>query len=262
MSGGKGSISRISHNRGTPSQGGVTAHPLNPNVLTRSQRYTQGDKVKQVTETVSPDRNITKKVTMSPKSRSKTVVEEEVTEIHPPRVKVATVTGRANVNQEAITTKTTKVTGTNPKMPYGTNYNIERNYGVLQQQPGQVIEAVTHSDRGGMGPVRTYVNTTYKPPIAPIKGKPDRLPDLSYDSPSRYSQEKSPTYSPRRQKPIDPSRPVYHDLSGMPVPQQVGPLDDVTKKLLFSTLTELLRDFRVLEKARIDLSLRTDFNVR
>jgi len=210
---------------------------------------------------------------MSPNSRSKTVVEEEVTEIHPPRVKIANVTGRAQVDQfgrqQAINVKTTRVTGTNPKMPFGTDYQIDRNYGVGEVGgPGQVVEAVTHSERGGMGPTRTFVNTTYKPPIAPVKGKGDRMPDMRYDSPSRYSQEKSAYYSPSKPKPIDPSKPVYvkrrvhHDLSGMPVQQKIGPLDEVTKKLLFSTLTELIRDYRILEKTRIELSLRTDFNIR
>lgn len=100
----------------------------------------------------------------------------------------------------------------------------------------------------------------------------DRLPDLDYDSPSRYARAKSPVYSPRSKKSLVQvsedglthtftSRSVTHDLSRVPVPQNeiLSPEDEA---LVFTTMTELLHDFRLVEKDKIELSLRSDFNIK
>lgn len=57
------------------------------------------------------------------------------------------------------------------------------------------------------------------------------------------------------------TRSVTHDLSRVPVPQTrvLTPEDEA---LVLTTLTELLHDFRLVEKDKIELSLRSDFNVK
>lgn len=62
-----------------------------------------------------------------------------------------------------------------------------------------------------------------------VRFEEDKLPDLDYDSPSRYARAKSPVYSPRSKKSLVQvsedglthtftSRSVTHDLSRVPVP--------------------------------------------
>ena len=105
-----------------------------------------------------------------------------------------------------------------------------------------------------------------------VRFEQDKLPDLDYDSASMYGREKSPVYSPRSKKSLHhvskdglthtlTTRSVVHDLSRVPVPQTqiLTPEDEA---LILTTLTELLHDFRLVEKDKIELSLRSDFNVK
>jgi Ca2+-binding EF-hand superfamily protein len=105
-----------------------------------------------------------------------------------------------------------------------------------------------------------------------VRFEQDKLPDLDYDSASIYGREKSPVYSPRSKKNLHVvsndglshkilNRSVTHDLSRLPVPQ-TGILSAEDEALVLTTLTELLHDFRLVEKDKIELSLRSDFNVK
>ena len=98
------------------------------------------------------------------------------------------------------------------------------------------------------------------------------MPDLDYDSASIYGREKSPVYSPRSKKNLHTTskdglthtlvtRSVTHDLSRVPVPQ-TRVITAEEEALILTTLTELLHDFRLVEKDKIELSLRSDFNVK
>jgi hypothetical protein len=57
------------------------------------------------------------------------------------------------------------------------------------------------------------------------------------------------------------SRSVTHDLSRVPT-RQTEILNPNEEALVFSTLTELLHDYRLVEKDKIELSLRSDFNIK
>jgi hypothetical protein len=105
-----------------------------------------------------------------------------------------------------------------------------------------------------------------------VKFEQDKLPDLDYDSASIYGFDKSPVYSPRSKKSLHTvskdgltqtivARSVTHDLSRVPVPQ-TRVLSDEEEALILTTLTELLHDYRIVEKEKIELSLRSDFNVK
>lgn len=96
---------------------------------------------------------------------------------------------------------------------------------------------------------------------------------MDYDAPSAYARSKSPVYSGRKGRKglvqvshdglthIYTNRSVTHDLSRVPVPQSEM-LSKEDEALVFTTLTELLHDFRLVEKDKIELSLRPDFNIK
>ena len=125
--------------------------------------------------------------------------------------------------------------------------------------------------------LKTSTNVDYESNAASgrrsrVRFQGDQLPNLDYDSPSLYSRAKSPVYSPRSKKSLVhvsedglthtfTSRSVTHDLSRVPT-RQTEILNPNEEALVFSTLTELLHDYRLVEKDKIELSLRSDFNIK
>lgn len=254
-----------------PAQGPTYGSEDNrPHVQTKVQKktYSKTGDFEEIVEQNSPEFKIQKKIKMSPKSSlTRPIVEEEVTKLYPPKVISSQAVVRMNSDQPAPTegmiTTSTEIRETNP------DYEHKRSKVVINRKlvPGmlpetQPVETITTTN--GYGSTSEYINANYKK-INEMKRRKEKLPGMGYDSPSRYSESKSPLYS-KHEKEIEEntyiSRRVTHDLSQLPVPQNVAPLNETTKKLLLTTLTEMIHDYRILEKAKIDLSLRTDFNIR
>jgi hypothetical protein len=137
--------------------------------------------------------------------------------------------------------------------------------------------ATFHQSRDGTRQLLTNTDVTHLSNASNgrrgrVRFEQDQLPDLDYDSPSLYARPKSPVYSPRSKKNLVQvsedglthtftSRSVTHDLSRVPV-QQSEILSPEDEALVITTLTELLHDFRLVEKDKIELSLRSDFNIK
>lgn len=233
-----------------------------------TKKYSKTGDFEEIVEKNSPEFKIQNKIKMSPESSlTRPIVEEQVTKLYPPKVTSSQVVARMNSDKphptEGLITTTTEVKETNP------DYQHKRNKVIINRKivPGMMpnsrpVETVTTTN--GYNSTSEYINSNYKK-INEAKMRKEKLPNMRYDSPSRYSEPKSPVYTRKeeiREENTYISRRVSHDLSKLPVPQNVAPLTETTSKLLITTLTEMIHDYRVLEKARIDLSLRTDFNIR
>lgn len=230
--------------------------------------YRKTGQYEEIIETNSPEFKVQKKTKLSPNtSLTRPIVEEEVTKFYPPKVKTSQVMTRMHSDiplpSEGIVTTTTEIKETNPDFKHKKREIIVDKQYVHGMPAGQIpINTVTQNN--GFRSSSEYISTEFQR-THEEKRRTENLPEIDYDSPSRYSEPKSPIFYPKPEK-IDEntyiSRRVTHDLSQLPHPQIVAPLTDATRKLLLTTLTEMIHDYRILEKARIDLSLRTDFNIR
>lgn len=235
-----------------------------------AQKIRKTGQIEEVVEQNSPEFKVTSKRKLSPRnSLTRPVIEEQVTKYYPPQVKSNQVLTRMGSNiagpTEGLITTSTEIQETNP------DYHRNANQVIIDKQyvPGMLpntvpVEKVTQHQRPEFGQTSMYVNQNYQK-VKEMSRRKERMPRIDYDSPSRYSESKSQLYYPKPQKREENtvvSRRVTHDLSKLPHPQVVAPLNETTKKLLFTTLTEMIHDYRILEKARINLSLRSDFNIR
>lgn len=235
-----------------------------------AQKLHKTGQIQEVVEQNSPEFKVTSKRTLSPRSSlTRPVVEEQVTKFYPPEVKSNQVLTRMGSQYagptEGMITTSTEIKETNP------DYHQNRNQVIIDKQyvPGMLpgtmpVAKVTQQHLPEFGTTSTYTNQNYQK-VNEMSRRKERMPRIDYDSPSRYSESKSQVYYPRPERKEDNTvvtRRVTHDLSQLPHPQVVAPLNETTRKLLFTTLTEMIHDYRILEKARINLSLRTDFNIR